>query len=344
MAAEIITFATVQAQFNSRKLKPVYLLQGEEGYFIDLLLKKAEELIEPADRDFNLYTLYAPQTEGATVVEVSQRYPMMADFQVVIVKEAQNVPAAWFKALVKYVENPSGSTVLVIACRGAKCKSTEFVKAVTRGGGVVFDSKPLNDTALAGAIHDFVKSKGLSVDPKALAMLRDFVGSDLSRIYNEVDKLTVTLGLGAMITPEAVERNIGFSKDFNNFELISAVASRDADKVMTIVDYFRRNPKNNPTPITATVLANFFSNMLVCFYAPDKSERGLMAACGFRWPGQLTDVNRGMRNYNAAMTVEILSAIREFDAQSKGNGSRMDSYDLLKALMFRILTATGRLR
>lgn len=344
MAAESVTLASLKNEFNSRKLRPVYLLHGDEGYFIDMLVKMAEELVDPADRDFNLYTLYAPEIDASTVADTCQRYPMMADYQVVIVKEAQNVPANWFKALSAYVQNPSSSTVLVIACRGGKCKSTEFVKFVNKGGGAVFESKKLNDVALADAIRDFVKSKGLTVEPKALSMLRDFVGSDLSRISNEVGKLTVTLGPGAMITPEAVERNIGFSKDFNNFELIAAVASRDADKVMTIVDYFKRNPKNNPAPVTTTVLANFFSNLLVCFYSSDKSERGLMAACGFRWPGQMTDVNRGMRNYNAAQTVEILSAIREYDGQSKGNGSRMDPYDLLKSLMFRILTASGRLR
>lgn len=341
MAAETVTFASVKAQLASRKPAPVYLLQGEEGYFIDALLKEAENLVDPADRDFNLYTFYAPQVDAVTVAEACRRYPMMADYQVVLVKEAQSVTANWLKALKPYVENLSASTVLVIASRGAACKSTELTRAIQKAGGVVFESKKLKDTALAGAIADFVKSKGLSVDPKALSMLRDYVGSDLSRIYNEVDKLTVTLGPGAMITPEAVERNIGFSKDFNNFELVAAIAARDADKALIITDYFRRNPKNNPTPVTATVLANYFSNMLTCFYSDDKGERALMALCGFKWPGQLADINRGMRNYTPAQAVEILSAIREFDAMSKGCGSRMDPYDLLTALMFRILTARG---
>lgn len=343
MAAETVTFASLKSQFAARRASGIYLLHGEEGYFIDILLKLAEELVDEADRDFNLYTLYAPQVDAATVAEACQRYPMMADKQVVIVKEAQNVSANWFKPLKAYVENASPTTVLVVAARGAACKSGEFVKAVQKAGGTIFDSKKLKDSALAGAIAEFVKAKGLSVEPKALSMLRDFVGSDLSRIYNEVDKLTVTLGSGAMITPEAIERNIGFSKDFNNYEFIAAISARDAEKALAIVNYFKANPKNNPTPVTATVLATFFTNLLCCFYAADRSERGLMAACGFKWPSQLTDVNRGLRNYTAAQTVQILSAIREFDAMSKGNGSRQDPYDLLLSLTYRILTATGRL-
>ena len=343
MAAETVTFASLKTQFTSRKAAGVYLLHGEEGYFIDAILRMAEALVDEADRDFNLSTLYAPQVDAATVSEACQRYPMMADRQVVIVKEAQNVSANWFKPLKSYVENASPTTVLVVACRGAACKSGEFVKAVQKAGGTVFESKKLKDSALSGAIADFVKVKGLTVDPKALSMLRDYVGSDLSRIYNEVDKLTVTLGQGAMITPEAVERNIGFSKDFNNYEFIAAISARDAGKAMTIVEYFKSNPKNNPTPITATVLANFFSNLLCCFYAADRSERGLMAACGFKWPSQLADVNRGLRNYTAAQTVQILSEIKDFDAMSKGNGSRQDPYDLLLSLTYRILTASGRL-
>lgn len=343
MAADTVSFASIKSQLAKSTPAPVYLVHGEEGYFIDEILKLAEAIIPEADRDFDLYTLYAPQCDPDTVLDTCHRYPMMSPRQVVIVKEAQSVGANWLKKLKDYFTAPSATTVLFIAHRGETLRSTELFNAVKKGGGVVFESKKLKDNALGNAIEEFVKARGLSVDPKALSMLADFVGSDLSRIYNEVNKLTVTLGPGAMVTPEAVERNIGVSKDYNNFEFIAAIASRDMGKAMTITDYFARNPKKFPPQPLTPLIFNFFSNLLIAQYADDKSERGLMAALGFKWPGQLTDVSRGLRNYRPAQVVEILSAIREFDAMSKGNGSRQDPHALLHDLVYRILTTPGRL-
>lgn len=342
MANDTIALAALKQQLAARKFAPVYLLHGEEGYYIDLIVKMAEDIIDPADRDFNLYTLYAPEVSPDTVMDACRRYPMMSDVQVVILKEAQAVTANYLKALKPYVQAPSPTTVLFIASRGEKIKSTELANAVAKAGGVTYESRKLTDNALAVSIKDFVTGKGLSVDPKALSMLRDFVGSDLSRLYNEVDKLTVTLPSGAMITPEVVERNIGVSKDFNNYEYIAAVASRRVGEAMKIVDYFKHNPKPNPVQVTAASLYHLFSNMLLGFYAEDKSERGLLGAMGFKWPRQLTDIAIGMNHYNAAQTVEILSAIKVFDGMTKGNGSRMDPYDLLRDLTYRIFTATGK--
>lgn len=343
MATETVNFASVQSQIKKGNPAPVYLLHGEEGYFIDQLLKDAEQILPEADRDFNQYILYAPQVSVDTVIDTCRRYPMMADRQIVILKEAQAVTANYLKGLKSYLESPSLTTVLLIASRGAQIKSTDVINAVKKGGGVVYEAKKLNDDMLSAAIEKFINDKGLSVDPKALVMLRDFVGSDLSRIFNEVNKLTVTLGNGAMVTPEAVERNIGVSKDYNNFEFVSAIANRDMTKSMKILDYFARDPKNNPFVVISTVLYNLFSNLLIAQYAPDKSERGLMGALGFRWPGQLTDVSAAMRRYSAAQTVEIISAIREYDNMSKGNGSRQDPFDLMRDLVYHILTAKGKL-
>lgn len=343
MAADSVSFASIKTQLVKGTPAPVYIIHGEEGYFIDELLKLAEQIIPEADRDFDLYTMYAPQIEPDSVIDACQRYPMMSPRQVVILKEAQSVGANYLKRFKNYFASPSATTTLFVAHRGETLKSTELFNAVKKGGGVVFESKKLKDNALSTAIQEFIKSQGLTVDPKALSMLADFVGSDLSRIYNEVSKLTVTLGPGAMVTPEAVERNIGISKDYNNFELIAAIATRDMGKAMTIVDYFRHNPKKFPPQPLTPLLFNFFSNLLIAQYADDKSERGLMGALGFKWSGQMTDVNRGLRNYRPAQVVEILSALRQFDGHSKGNGSRMDPHDLLHDLIYRILTTPGRL-
>lgn len=343
MATDSVTFPSALKQLKSASAR-VFLFHGDEGYYVDRLLDEAEGLVAECDRDFNLYTLYAPQVGSQDIIDICHRYPMMADYQVVILKEAQAVSADYFKPLVDYVSAPEPSTVLVIGGRGAQVKSKAFATAVKKGGGVVFESNKLKESALSAAIQDFVKDKGLSIEAKALSMLTDWVGSDLSRLYNEIGKLTVTLGAGAMITPEVIERNIGFSKEFNNFELIAALSKRDVAKAMRIVRYFRSNPKNNPAPVTTTVIFNYFSNMLVAYYAPDKSERGLMGALGFRWPGQLKDITNGMRCYNAAQVVQIIDTIRDYDNHSKGNGSRMDMYDLLCDLVYRILTCDGRLK
>lgn len=340
--AEAVTYTSLRNALAKRQLANVYLIHGEEGYYIDELAKVFENILPESERDFNQYILYAPQTEAATVAEVCQRYPMMAERQVVILKEAQAVPAAWFANLIPYVESPSATTLLVILGRGAAVKNTGLARSVAKGAGVVFESKKLKDSAVAATISEFIKARGLNIEPKALAMLQDYVGSDLSRIYNEVDKMTVALGPGAMITPQSIESNIGVSKDYNNFELISAVARRDALKIYKIIGYFRRNPKNNPTAISATLLFNYFSNLLVALYAPDKSDRGLMAELGFKWQGQLADVLPGLRNYKPWQIIKNISAIRRFDAQSKGIGSRADQYDLFEQLIFTILNNTPR--
>ena len=210
-----------------------------------------------------------------------------------------------------------------------------------KGGGVNFISRKLNDRTVGPAVADFVKSRGLTIEPKALAMLCDYVGADLSRLYNEVGKLTVSLGPGAMITPEAIERNIGISKDYNAFELVSALATGDAAKAFTIVNYFRGDPKNNPVQPLCATLFNYFSNLLIAWYTKDRSERSLMQALGFRWPGQLRDITAGMRRYGPWHVIEIISLLRVFDGNTKGNGSRLDPYDLLTDLVFHILNPVG---
>ncbi len=342
MAEAAPTFSSLSSLIKKGNYAPIYLLHGEEGYYIDRLVKLLEEIIPEGDRDFNLYTFYAPETPAPMVMEACRRYPMMADYQVVILKEAQAVPAAYLSALTPYASNPSQSTIFVICCRGAQAKGKELFTAIKENKGVIFESKKLNDRTIGPAIAEFIKEKQLSVEPKALAMLRDFVGTDLSRIYNEVDKLTVTLGPGAMITPESIERNIGVSKDYNNFELIGAISQHNELKAFQIINYFRNNPKNNPTVLTCTVLFNYFSNLLICLYTADKSDHSLMEALGFRSPYQLIDVRNGLRWYNAWHVIEIISAIRRFDAQSKGIDSRQNPYDLLHDLIFHIFHPLGR--
>lgn len=345
--AETLTADIIRKALRKGDVAPVYLLHGEEGFYTDLIAKEMEGLVAPDDRDFDLTMLYATETEPAAVVEAARRYPIMSARQVVIVREVQEgckprfTPTAYLNALAQYVKSPSATTVLCLCFRGAQAKGAEFMKALKEGGGVALESKKLNEKMVATTVSNFITGKGLTADPKALAMLCDFVGTDLSRLYNEVDKLTVTLGPNARVTPEAVERNIGISKEYNNFEFVAAVARHDTVKVFKILRRFAADPKTNPPQVLVVNLFNLFSNLMVAQYAQDKSERGLMQELGFRFPMQLTDVRNAMKWCGPWQTIEIISLIREFDAASKGNGSRQDAFDLLHDLCFHILNPIG---
>lgn len=340
--ADAVTYTALRNALARKQYSNVYFIHGEEGYYIDELAGLFETILPESERDFNQYTLYAPQTDAATVAEACQRYPMMAERQVVIVKEAQAVPVAWFNKLLPYLESPVATTLLVIIARGASVKSATLTKSLAKGRAVVFESKRLAPAAVTNTIREFIKERGLTIDDKALAMLQDYVGSDLSRIYNEIGKMTVALPPNAMITPESVERNIGVSKDYNNFELIAAIARRDVPRIYKIINYFRRDPKNHQPIVTTPLFFNFFANLLTALYAPDKSDRGLMAELGFKWPGQLTDIKPGLANYRPWQIIKNISAIRQFDAQSKGIGSRADQFDLFEILIFQLLNNPNR--
>ncbi|MDE6556974.1 MAG: DNA polymerase III subunit delta, partial [Duncaniella sp.] len=296
-SASALTFPQLRRQLIAGDIAPVYLIHGEEAYFTDELVKMFEAMVPEEDRDFNLYTFYGAESDADTVMDVCRQYPMMADRQVVIVKEAQAMRADQVNRLHHYASNPLPTTLLVIAFRGALAKGKDLIAAVKKNG-VVFESKKISERNLLPAISDLIKEKGLNVDPKSLQMLRDYIGSDLSKLYNEIDKLALILGKGAMVTPEAVERNIGISKDYNNFELTDALVARDGAKAFRIVDYFARNPKENPTVMTASSLFNLFSNLLVYHYTRDKSQAGYMEALGFRNAWQLRIYSAAASAYN----------------------------------------------
>lgn len=342
-SAPALSFPQLRKMIKAGNISPVYLLHGEEGYFIDELVKDFENILPEEERDFNMYTLYGPETTPEAVMELCRQFPMMAERQVVILKEAQSMRADQLNKFHNYASRPNPTTVLVLACRGAAAKGKELLSEVKKNG-IVFESKKITERNLLPAISDLVKEKNLNIEAKALSMLRDYIGADMARLYNEIDKLALILGPGSMITPEAIERNIGISKDYNNFELIDAIITRNAAKAFTIIEYFAANPKANPGVMTSTVLFNQFSNLLVYQYTKDKTQAGYMEALGLKSPWALRNYETAARNYNVRQTIEIISAIREFDARSKGIGSRQNEYDLLRDLIFRILTSQGIIR
>lgn len=335
-----ITYAALRQALAKGQLAPVYLIHGDEPYYTDELAKFFDNILPETERDFNLYTIYAKETTPAQIADTCRRYPMMTDRQVVIVKEAQLLKSA-LNNLADYAAHPTPTTILAILCRGESVRAAKLISAIKAAGGVVFESKKLNEKNIDPAIDALVREAGLSIDQKGIAMLRDFVGTDLSRLKNEIDKMAMILGTGATITPESIERNIGISKDYNNFELIDALATHNTAKAFKIIDYFKKNPKSNPTMLTLSAIFNYFSNLLIYHFTRDKSPSSLLTALSLKWQGQLRNYEFGAKHYNAYKVIEIISAIRRFDVQSKGVGSRQDPYELMRTLIFHILNASG---
>lgn len=344
MSAKNLAFEPLRTSLRNRKFSPVYVLFGDESYFIDELVREFENLLPEDEREFNLNVLYASRIDLSRVPEICQRIPMFSDFQVVILKEAQVPRATDLNVLVKYISAPSPTTVFVVAARGEL--KGEFMSAAKKSDHVVlFESKKVRERELPGYISGFITSRGLSVQPKSLDMLAEYVGTDLSRLFNEIAKLTDILGKGAAVTPEAIERHVGFSRSFNAFELVDALSVRDAARVFRIADYFRSNPKGKESSlvmVNSSIFA-FFSDLLTTYFSKDKTDSGLMKALGLKWPMQLKRFKDGMRHYNAYQVIEIIRAVRAFDRHSKGLDSRRDEHDLFHELMYRILTARGDL-
>lgn len=324
---------------RNRIFKPVYLLMGDESYYIDLICDAIiENALNENERDFNQTILYGADVDDfAIVVNAAKRFPMMAEHQLIVVKEAQNIRG--IENLSYYLQKPLMSTILVICYKNGTLKNKKILAGIEKIG-LVYESKKLYENQLPAFINTYVAAKKLAIDPKAVSMLADFVGNDLSRLSGELDKLAISLPEGSMrITPESVERNVGVSKDFNNYELLNAIVTRNVSKAAQIVQYFEQNPKNNPLVVTISVLFNFFSNLLLCFFAADRSENGLVKELNLRSVYQARDYTTAMRNYNAFKCIDIIDLIRRYDARSKGIGSGASSNDgdLLKELVFKIL-------
>lgn len=320
------------------KFQPIYVLMGEESYYIDriedLIVSKA---LTPDEREFNLTIAYGLDTDVRTLMNACKRYPIMSQYQVVIMREAQNNKELDLLRL--YAEKPLESTVLIICHKHSNIKAPEFIKELkAKQTGVVFETKKISENSVGQIITDYVNSKGGKIDSKATAMLKDFVGTDLSRIFGEVDKLHLILpDNNKHITPEIIERNIGISKDFNNFELEDAIRNKNALKANQIINYFEKNPKSNPTVLTIGLLFSFFSNLLLARTAKVKTEQGIMDAIGTKSPYRAKMFIEAMKYYSTAGCVNIIGYLREFDTKSKGINSRQNEYQLLRELIYKIL-------
>ena len=318
--------------------KPIYFLMGEEAYYIDKISDFIENnVLDEAEKGFNQMVLYGRDISIDDIVSNAKRYPMMAERQVVIVKEAQDLSRT-IEKLAQYAENPQPSTVLVINYKYKKLdKRKTLYKTITKGGGVVFESKKLYDNQVPDWIRRVLKGQGYDNSPKAAQMLVEFLGTDLSKVNNELDKLKIVLPKGTQITPEHIEENIGISKDFNNFELRKAVGERNTFKAHQIAKYFADNPKDNPMVVTVALLFNFFSQLLHLHGLADKNPRSVASALRVN-PYFVNEYLAAARNYPMKKVSAVISLLREFDVKSKGVGSNaVPQGDLLKELLVKIL-------
>jgi DNA polymerase-3 subunit delta len=317
---------------------PVYLFQGEEAYFIDQLTNLLiENVLDDSERDFNQYIFYGMDSDVGTIINTCKRFPMMAERQLVVLKEAQGLKN--IDDLVHYVRQPLNSTVLVINFKHGKLDGRKKLSGEIGKTGIVFESKKLYDNQIPSFITNYLSRRKIKIDLKAAQLLTDYLGTDLSKLTNELEKLIISLPeKNATVTSELIEKNIGISKDYNNFELQKAIANKDVLKANRIAFYFEQNPKNNPLVVTLTVLFNFFSNLMICHYEENKSESNLMGILGFRFTLQITDYMQALRNYNAGKTMKIIALIREFDARAKGVDSiSIPDGMLLKELIYKMI-------
>lgn len=339
MAVKEHTYEEIKRDIVNKKFSPVYLFQGEESYYIDQLTDTLiANVLDDSERDFNQTIVYGSETDVYTVITVSRRFPMMSAYQLVIVREAQGLRN--IDELVHYVKNPLQSTVLVLNYKYGKLDGRKKLAGEVAKNGILFESKKIYENKIPAFISSYLQGKGIGIDAKSSQMLTDFLGTDLSKLTNEIDKLVITLSGASQkrVTPELIEQNIGISKDFNNYELQSAIAVRHILRVNRIADYFGHNPKNNPLVVTLSVLFNFFSNLMICHFSNDKSEATLMNLLGLRFTFQVKDYLSALKIYNAFKTMEIISLIRICDAKSKGvdNPSTSDG-ELLKELVYKIM-------
>lgn len=332
------TYESIMSELKSGVYRPVYYLMGEEGYFTDRITGYiVDNALTEVERDFNLTVFYAAETDIDTVINTAKRFPMMAERQVVVVKEAQAFKN--IDSLVYYLQNPQPTTVLVFAHKNGSLDRRKKVATELDRNGVVLETKKFRDEALPAFISQYLKEKKLTADMKSVHMLRESIGADLARMAGEIDKLAISLSDGtSTITPELIEEHIGISKEYNNFELQAAIIDKDIYKANKIINYFAQNPKKNPIQMTLALLFSFFSNVMMCYYAPEKNERGIAEFLGLKSSWGVNDYIKAMRNYRAMHVMEILHQIRLADARSKGvEGAQVPDGEIMRELLYIIL-------
>ena len=338
--AKNVSFDGIMSDLKTRHFVPVYYLMGDESYYIDKISDYiAENVLQPEERDFNQTVLFGSDVTAAQIADAARRYPMMSEYQVVIVKEAQNLKNT--EALEMYFKQPMKSTILVMCHKNGTVdgRKREYVKAI-QSAGILFESKKLRDRDLPSFIEGYLKRRNVSIDPKSTQLIADSIGADLSRLSSELEKVILSLPeQDRRVTPQVVEDQIGVSKDFNSFELRDAIVNRNVFKANQIIKYFDDNPKAGSIYSFLPMLFNYFQNLMIAYYAPKRqSQEGVAEWLELRNSWAAKDYMTGLRNYRGVKVMQIIGKIREIDAKSKGlDNPNTPPGELMKELIFYIL-------
>jgi DNA polymerase-3 subunit delta len=317
-------------------IKPIYFLMGDEPYYIDIVSDYIEKnVLSEEEKGFNQTVLYGRDVSIEDIVSTAKRYPMMAERQVVIVKEAQDLSRTIDK-LESYADNPMPSTVLVICYKYKTLDKRKKTTKVLAKNGVVYESKKLYENQVGDWIKRILASKKYTIEPKANAMLVEFLGTNLGKINNELQKLQIVLPAGSVITPKDIEENIGFSKDFNVFELRKAIGERNQLKAYTIAENFANNPKENPMVVTTSLVFGFFIQLLKYHGLKDRNPKNVAAVIGIN-PFFIKEYDVALKNYPMKKVSQIVASLRDIDVKSKGVGANsMSNSDLLREMLYNI--------
>lgn len=336
--AKYISFETIENTIRKKQFMPIYLFQGEESYYIDLLTNLLiQSVLDETEKDFNQTIIYGLETDVTNIIDVCRRYPMMAKHQLVVIKEAQMLKN--INDLVHYVKTPLYSTVLVINYKYGKLDERKKLVNEIAKVGIVFESKKMYENKIPDFIINYLKEKQIEIDFQTAKFLTDCLGNNLSKIAKELDKLSIVLPIDKKkITADIIEKNIGISKDFNNFELQKAIATRDILKANRIAFYFEQNSKGNPLVLTLTVLFGFFVNLMICQNEKNQSKEHIMQILGFKWDFQVTNYIQAMEHYASTKIMNNISLIREYDAKAKGvKNASINQGKLLIELLYKLM-------
>lgn len=331
-----MTFEQIITDIHNKKYAPVYFLMGEEPYFIDVISDTIEEeVLDETEKAFNQIVVYGRDVDIDTVATHAKSFSMMGGYMVVIVKEAQDLKN--IEDFEKYLDVIPPTTILVFDYKYKKLDKRRALAKKIDKMGVLFESKKLYESNIPGWIQSYLAEKGYTITPKATQMLTDFLGTDLHKVRNELDKLIIALPKSKKIDDIDVERNIGISKDYNVFELQNAIGRRDIMRANQIVNYFGDNGKDNPLLVTAISLYGYFTKILKVHYATDPSQTALATALGVN-PFFVRDYQMAARNFSIADCVKCISVLREFDLKSKGyNSGETSEKDLYREMIFKLL-------
>ncbi len=335
----VLTFEQIIKELSRKIYRPIYFLMGKEPYFIDKISDYIEEnVLDEMSKDFNLHILYGKDISVNDIIGVSRGFPMMSDYTVVIVKEAQNIKN--LDELLPYVMNPMSSTILVINYKGGNYDKRKKIIKEIANNYVLFESPEIKEYKVGKFIENYVKTKGFEIEEKATVMLVEFLGNNITQIVNELDKLMILMGEERHIIPDLVEKNIGISKDYNIFELIKAIGSKDYTKAQFIAYQFGKNPKKHPFVVVTQMIYQFFVKLLIVHHLKQKkySSKQIASEIGLSSTYFFKEYELAASKYPIPKIIRNIDILHKYDLKSKGvDVAEIDEKEFLKELIFFLM-------